>query len=119
MRRSAPVSGQALLLLISEPFEGRCLEARSMTMDADARILAFLSFNQNQDVCDRCLASGARITLPEATAVALRLSRSPAFLRDRWLCSQCRTRCTVTRALPNRVVALRGSLETRVRRRVG
>ena len=88
-------------------------------MDGRARILAFLSFNQNQDVCDHCLAAGAGISVQEAEAVTIRLARSPAFLRDRWHCSQCQARGMVTRALPKRIIALRGSLETRVRRRVG
>jgi hypothetical protein len=84
-------------------------------MNPTARILAFLTFNQNYDICDRCVASHLRVTVAEAQASLTRLARSEAFLRGSWPCSLCGKRGTVTRALTNRVVATRGSLEIRAR----
>lgn len=79
-------------------------------------LLGFLLFRQNVDFCDRCLADHLGAPLDALTATARDLARSPAVLRDLWVCHTCRRRGPVTRALSNRAVTARQGVAGRFRR---
>jgi len=73
--------------------------------DATTGVAGFLIFNQDEDFCDRCVAVGTHLTPEQATGALQRVAHLKTFLRDRWRCAACGAPGTVTRALPNRVVA--------------
>jgi len=86
-------------------------------MTLQRRIVGFLLFHGNRDVCDACLAVRLGVTAPEVRAATASLSRkSPSILRDRWACQLCGKQGEVTRALPGRTVASQSNLRRRALR---
>jgi hypothetical protein len=73
-------------------------------MEAVDAVGGFLSFRQNEDFCDPCLANSLRLTTARVTAAATVLGASGGYLRDRWKCSRCGVEGPVTRGLANRVI---------------
>jgi len=86
-------------------------------MTLQRRIVGFLLFHGNRDICDACLAVRLIVTAPEVRAAIASVGRkSPSILRDRWVCQLCGRQGEVTRALPGPTVATQSNLRRRALR---